>query len=150
MASNPMTDSQTDANADPFTRHRGPVTCVAGIPGRNAAVTSGYDSAVGIVDFEREKIELLGYHPHLVNRVVVDPTGKSAATCSSDYTVGLWDLDSRKLVRVLRGHWDDVEDFAFVDETTGVSVSRDRRILIWDLSTGAIVRTLEKHQRDVL
>ena len=60
---------------DHFDRHRGPVTCVAGIPGRPAAVTSGYDSAVGLVDFHRGIIELLGYHRHLVNRVVVSPSG---------------------------------------------------------------------------
>ncbi|MCG6863552.1 MAG: hypothetical protein LJE70_20180 [Chromatiaceae bacterium] len=65
-----------------FDRHRGPVTCVAGIPGRCAAVSSGYDSALGILDFERGVIELLGYHRHLVNRVVVNPSGTLAASCS--------------------------------------------------------------------
>lgn len=135
---------------DRFDRHRGPVTCVAGIPGRRAAVSSGYDSAVGILDFERSVIELLGYHRHLVNRVVVNPSGTLAASCSSDYRVCLWDLNSQSPVRVLQGHWDDVEDFAFVDDKTGISVSRDRRIFIWNLGTGAIRRVLEKHDRDVL
>lgn len=135
---------------DGFTHHRGPVTCVAGIPGGNLAVTSGYDAAVGFVDFDQGRMELLGYHRHLVNRVVVNETGSLAATCSSDYMIGLWNLENRTLERVLRGHWDDVEDFAFIDDETGVSVSRDRRILVWDLKTGAIVRVLEKHRRDVL
>jgi len=135
---------------DRFVRHRGPITCVAGIPGKPLAVTSGYDAAVGIADFEQGRIDLLGYHRHLVNRVVVNSSGSVAATCSSDYTIGLWDLDRRALLQVLRGHWDDVEDFAFIDDATGVSVSRDRRILIWDLSRGAVVRALEKHHRDVL
>lgn len=159
-----MTDAQTgtslgdtdpamagfDTMTEAFTHHRGPVTCVAGVPGRHLAVTSGYDSAVGIVDFDQGRIELLGYHRHLVNRIVVNETGSVAASCSSDYTIGLWNLENRTLERVLRGHWDDVEDFAFIDDETGVSVSRDRRILIWDLNTGAIVRALEKHKRDVL
>jgi len=133
-----------------FDRHRGPVTCVAGIPGRAAAVSSGYDSALGIVDFGANAMELLGYHRHLVNRVVVNAAGTLAASCSSDYTACLWDLQKRKPLRVLRGHWDDVEDFAFVDDTTGISVSRDRRIFIWNLESGAIVRVLEGHDRDVL
>ncbi|MCG6863551.1 MAG: WD40 repeat domain-containing protein [Chromatiaceae bacterium] len=51
---------------------------------------------------------------------------------------------------MLQGHWDDVEDFAFVDDDTGISVSRDRRIFIWNLDTGSIDRVLEKHDRDVL
>lgn len=133
-----------------FGNHRGPVTCVAGIPGRNAAVSSGYDAALGLVDFEQGTIQLLGYHRHLVNRVVVNPSGTLAASCSSDYTACLWDLQSLSPRRVLQGHWDDVEDFAFVDDTTGISVSRDRRIFIWNLDTGAITRVLEGHERDVL
>jgi WD40 repeat protein len=135
---------------DRFDRHRGPVTCVAGIPGRQAAVSSGYDSAVGIVDFENDVIDLLGYHHHLVNRVVVNHSGSLAATCSSDYSIGLWDLNTLQRVRTLQGHWDDVEDFTFVDDKTGISVSRDRRIFIWNLETGAVQRVLEKHDRDVL
>ncbi|HKJ16027.1 MAG TPA: WD40 repeat domain-containing protein [Xanthomonadales bacterium] len=141
-------ESQSEHKA--FDRHRGPVTCVAGIPGQDAAISSGYDSAVGLVDLQAESIELLGYHNHLVNKVVVNPEGTIAATCSSDYTACLWDLESRKPVRVLRGHWDDVEDFAFIDPSTGVSVSRDRRILVWNLETGAIDQVIEGHHRDVL
>lgn len=135
---------------DRFTFHRGPITCVAGIPNSHYAVTSGYDSAVGLVDLDAGSIELLGYHTHLANRVVVDPQGRRAASCSSDYTICLWDLEKRQAIRVLRGHWDDVEDFAFVDQNTGVSASRDHRVIVWDLRTGAIVRILEEHEKDVL
>ena len=111
---------------------------------------SGYDSAVSYVDIESGKIELMGYHDHLANRIVVNATGTRAASCSSDYTICLWDLEERRPIRVLRGHWDDVEDFVFIDATTGASASRDHRVLIWDLETGAIRRSLEKHQKDVL
>lgn len=133
-----------------FVRHRGPVTCVAGIPGTHAAVTSGYDGAVGYVDLDRQRLELLGYHGHLVNRIVVDARGSRAASVSSDYDVYVWDLARRRLVQVLRGHADDVEDFVFVGDGAGVSVSRDRRILVWNLRTGAITRVIEGHDKDVL
>lgn len=133
-----------------FGRHRGPITCAAGIPGRAAAVLSGYDSAVSYVDLDRGTIEVLGYHDHLVNRVVVNPEGTRAASCSSDYTIGLWDLQERRPLRVLRGHWDDVEDFTFIDAHRGASASRDHRILVWDLDTGAILRVLDLHEKDVL
>jgi WD40 repeat protein len=136
--------------AGAFTRHRGPVTCAAGVPGRNAAVTSAYDGAVAWFDLATREVELLGYHDHLVNRVTVDPTGTRAATSSSDYTIHLWDLRTKTRERILLGHADDVEDFAFADAKTGVSVSRDWRILVWDLPTGAIRRVIEGHERDVL
>jgi WD40 repeat protein len=133
-----------------FDRHRGPVTCVAGVPGSTAAVTSAYDGAVGWFDLETRSVELLGYHDHLVNRVTVDPTGRRAATASSDYTVHLWELPQRRRAGVLRGHGDDVEDFAFARDGLGVSASRDQRVIVWDLATGAIRRVIDGHERDVL
>jgi len=133
-----------------FVRHRGPITCVAGVPNSQIAVTSGYDGAVGLFHLDTGAVEHLGYHDHLVNRITVNPSGTGAASSSSDYTVYLWNLERRVLERVLRGHSDDVEDFAYIDDRTGVSVSRDQRILIWDLTTGAITRVIDAHEKDVL
>ncbi|HZF09323.1 MAG TPA: WD40 repeat domain-containing protein [Thermoanaerobaculia bacterium] len=139
-----------------FTRHRGPVTGVAMIPGSRQIVTSAYDGAVALFDTETGRVELLGYHLHLVNRVVVSDDGRRAASCSSDYTTCIWDLTTRRPERVLRGHSDDVEDFLFIGGTggmgddLGVSASRDHRILIWNLATGNIERVLEGHEKDVL
>jgi toxoflavin biosynthesis protein ToxC len=133
-----------------FGHHRGPVTCAAGIPGTRLVITSAYDSAVGLFDLDSGTVDLLGYHEHLANRIVVNAAGSLAASSSSDYTIRLWDSEHRRLERVLLGHSDDVEDFAFVDETTGVSVARDWRILVWDLATGAVTRVLEGHEKDVL
>jgi WD40 repeat protein len=140
---------------DVFTRHRGPVTCAAVVPGPHGEdaeriVSSGYDGAVAVVDVPRRTIALLGYHDHLVNRIVLSSTGRLAASASSDYTIGLWDMETSRLVRFLRGHSDDVEDFVFVNDNVGISASRDRRVLVWDLRTGAILRTLVGHERDVL
>jgi WD40 repeat protein len=133
-----------------FGHHRGPVTCAAGIPGTRLVITSAYDSAIGLFDLDSGTVDLLGYHEHLANRIVVNAAGSLAASSSSDYTIRLWDIEHRRLERVLLGHSDDVEDFAFVDETTGVSVARDWRILVWDLATGAVKRVLEGHEKDVL
>jgi WD40 repeat protein len=131
-------------------RHRGPVTCVAGIPHARAAVSSGYDGAVGLFDLETRRSELLGYHRHLVNRITVNPQGTRAASSSSDYTICIWDLRARRPALVLRGHSDDVEDFAFIDDETGVSASRDHRVIVWDLKTGAATRVIDEHEKDVL
>lgn len=136
--------------AGPFVRHRGPVTGVEAVPGTDQAVTSAYDGAVARFDLRTGEVELLGYHRHLVNRLIVDSSGRRAASCSSDYTTCIWDLESWRPLRVLRGHSDDVEDFVFVDERRGVSASRDHRVLVWDLETGAILRVLEGHEKDVL
>jgi len=136
--------------ADRFTRHRGPVTSVAAVPGRAAAVAAAYDGAVALFDLDAGTAELLGYHRHLANHVTVNAEGTLAASSSSDYDIRIWDLRTRALARVLRGHSDDVECFAFVDADTGLSASRDRRIIVWDLATGAIRRVIEGHEKDVL
>jgi WD40 repeat protein len=133
-----------------FSHHRGPVTCAAGIPGTRKVVTSAYDSAVALFDLDSGTVDLLGYHDHLANRIVVNQAGTLAASSSSDYTIALWDLERRRLLRVLYGHSDDVEDFAFVDDTTGASASRDWRVLVWDLTSGAVTHVLEGHEKDVL
>jgi WD40 repeat protein len=135
---------------DRFVRHRGPVTGVAALSGTDVLVTSAYDGAVGVFDLRSREVGLLGYHDHLVNRVVTEADGPRAATCGSDYTVQVWDVAGRRLQQVLRGHSDDVEDFVFAGPDTGVSASRDRRILVWDLQTGAVRRVLEGHDKDVL
>ena len=154
MMDNPFTPvrsaGEAPTRAEEFRRHRGPVTGVAQVPGTEQVVSSAYDGAVGLFDLETETVELLGYHWHLANRIVVDDQGSRAASCSSDYTICIWDLPRRQPLRVLRGHSDDVEDFLFVGDNLGVSASRDRRILVWNLSTGSIERVLEGHDKDVL
>src|SRR5215208_4436752 len=87
---------------DSFVRHRGPVTCAAGIPGTDDVVTSGYDGAVALYSLTSGSVELLGFHRHLVNRVVVDENGRRAASASSDYTVVIWDFGDRRRELVLR------------------------------------------------
>jgi len=136
--------------ADSFTRHRGPVTSVAAVPGRALAVAAAYDGAVSLFDLDAGTAELLGYHDHLANHITVNAAGTQAASSSSDYDIRIWDLRGRRLAMVLRGHSDDVEGFDFVDAHTGVSASRDRRIIVWDLESGAIRRVIEGHAKDVL
>ena len=144
----PSLDQSTASN---FVRHRGPVTSTADIPGRRIVVSGGYDGAVALFDLDADSVTLLGYHRHLVNQVSVDQIGgQRAASCSSDYSVYIWDLETGQRIQVLQGHADDVEDFIFVDTHTGVSASRDRRIIVWNLETGAIRHILDAHEKDVL
>ena len=136
-----MLSSNTDSTmGGRFVKHSGPVTCVAGVPGSDLVVSSAYDGAVACFDLSTGSVELIGYHDHLVNKITVRWDGSKAASSSSDYTVRIWDLTTRKLECILHGHSDDVEDFVFVNNHVGVSVSRDWRIIVWNLESGAIAR----------
>ncbi|WP_100374778.1 WD40 repeat domain-containing protein [Bacillus sp. FJAT-45037] len=131
-------------------RHQGPVTSVLFNEDHKKFVTSGYDGKVGSFEFETGIFSILGRHDHLVNKVVSSPLVDLVASCSSDYTIKIWDLKEDKLVRTLLGHSDDVEDFVFVDEKMGISTSRDKRIIIWDLENGSIKNIILGHEKDVL
>ncbi|OUS24266.1 hypothetical protein A9Q99_25375 [Gammaproteobacteria bacterium 45_16_T64] len=142
---------QNSMSSQEFLRHRGPITSTAAVVGTRKVVTGAYDGAVALFDLDNGGISLLGYHTHLVNQVTVDSmSGNWAASCSSDYTIHLWDLKGGERKKILRGHADDVEDFIFVDDATGISASRDQRIFIWDLHSGAIKQVLDAHEKDVL
>ncbi len=140
----------THMNPIDFGKHRGPVTGSCFIPGEHRILTSGYDSAVGVFDFDDNTVKILGYHNHLANAVSVSADGGLAASCSSDYTIGIWNLRDYSPVSLLKGHEDDVESFDFVSETIGVSASRDHTLIIWDIPSGQILRRLRGHQKDVL
>lgn len=135
---------------DAFMRHRGPITCACPVPNSTLVVTSGYDGAVALFNTKTSDVELLGYHAHLVNRVSVNSEGTLAASCSSDFNIYLWDLETNTHSLTLRGHSDDVEDFIFIDENYGASVARDWRVLLWNLKTGAIEHIFLGHAQDVL
>ncbi len=139
-----------EARAREFVRHRGPVTSVSLAQGSEQVVSCGYDGALATFDLRSGQASLRGYHPHLINRLVSSGDGRTVATCSSDYSIGIWTLDGSRPPRQLLGHYDDVEDFVFIDDTRAASASRDRRIIVWDLEAGGIIRILEGHERDVL
>ena len=83
-------------NNDVFNRHRGPVTCVAGIPGTNAAVSSAYDGAIAYVDLSQRTMELWVIMTTWPIASRSTASGTLAASASSDYTIYIWDLKKRQ------------------------------------------------------
>jgi WD40 repeat protein len=73
-------------------------------------------------------------HQGEVNTVVVSPDGKTIISGSDDQTIRIWDLNSQKLLRTLKGHTDWVYDIAISADSQIVSGSRDKTIKLWRLS----------------
>ncbi|NOZ91433.1 MAG: hypothetical protein GXO60_09135, partial [Epsilonproteobacteria bacterium] len=71
----------------------------------------------------------------MINTVKFSPNGKIVAYGSTDNTITLWNIKSRKKIAVLKGHTDSVNDIKFsTDGLILISASDDKTIRFWDLS----------------
>jgi tetratricopeptide (TPR) repeat protein len=77
--------------------------------------------------------------------------GRQLASASNDGTVKLWDVDSGREVRTLRGHTAAVRSVAFDPGGTRLaSAGADGTVRLWDLSGGQELHTLRGHKGPVL
>jgi WD40 repeat protein len=84
-------------------------------------------------------------HEKDVTSATFSPDSRLLASCSSDHTVRLWQIDSGAC-RVLRGHTDEVFAVAFHPGGTRLaSGGRDRAVWLWDLARGEEVARLQGH-----
>ena len=81
----------------------------------------------------RELSQLAG-HRGVIWCVGVTPDGRYAVSGSSDFTLKLWDLRIKGIVRTLHGHEASVNGIAFTPDSKYVlSASSDRTLKQWDL-----------------
>lgn len=74
-------------------------------------------------------------HRESVNRVLVKSDGKSILTCSEDWTIKIWDADTRQVRSTLNGHKDAIECMALssADEHL-VSGDDSGTLIVWKAS----------------
>lgn len=77
-----------------------------------------------------------------------DNQGRYLASCSSDLTIKLWDLNNDYLCfKTLFGHNHNVSMVAFTPDGESVlSCSRDKTIKLWEVSSGYCKRTFSGHE----
>jgi cytochrome c len=85
-------------------------------------------------------------HGGPVKGVAVSDDGRRALSASFDYSLILWDLPARRVLRHLYGHDAAVNDVAFLPgDAAAVSVGDDGMLAIWDLAAGELSERIEAH-----
>lgn len=88
------------------------------------------------------------HNDSLVSTVDISPDGKLLATCSSDKTIKLWNLNNNtvNLKSTLKGHNDGISDLTFsFNNKYLASCSDDLTIRIWDLKFEKTIKLLKNH-----
>jgi WD40 repeat protein/serine/threonine protein kinase len=82
--------------------------------------------------------------------VALSPDGRTLATCTMGHEVKLWDSQTRKPLRSLRGHGDTLGKAAFSPDGNRLATcSADQTVKLWDVPTGALLRTFRGHAEEV-
>ncbi len=82
--------------------------------------------------------------------VAISPDGKILAAGSDDKTVWLWEIQSGKLLRRVRGHEERVDHVFFTpDSKKGVSIDRYGTCLVWDAEGDAEPKKFQTGARGV-
>ena len=76
--------------------------------------------------------------------------GKRALTGGGDRAVRLWDIETGRCLRILRGHTDKVWSVEWsADKRFALSGGADKTVRLWDVETGCCLRVLERHKAGV-
>lgn len=78
-----------------------------------------------------------------IRSVCFSPDGKLLATGAEDKLIRIWDLTTKRIIKILRGHEQDIYSLEFFpDGNRLVSGSGDRTVRIWDLRSSQCSLTL--------
>ncbi len=72
-------------------------------------VSASVDKTIKIWNFRDKSIFTLRGHTDWVNAVKIDATSRTIFSASDDLTIRLWDLDTKKCLRILKGHVGQVQ-----------------------------------------
>ncbi|ABN67069.2 WD domain protein [Scheffersomyces stipitis CBS 6054] len=98
-------------------------------------------------DLYRVKYTLKNHHNSSINSIKISPDGSKFATCSSDTTIRVYDLETGILITKLDGHTKGISDLEFspINSNILASCSDDLTIRLWSVSKKKCVKILRKH-----
>lgn len=129
------------------------VNCVKIAPDKSTFAACTLTGLINVYDYATgaKQFKLIG-HSAGISQIEYSPINSHVlASASDDYTVRLWNLTTRKCIRVLKKHTYHVTTVKFTSKgNILISGSADETITIWDLTTGKSIKTLAAHSDPIL
>ena len=117
----------------------------------NVLVTGSGDNTAIIYDLSDEgaptKRHVLRGHTHAVHNV--DVSTDYIVTASWDSNVMLWNRQTGKLLKTMRGHSYSVYSVRFLDASHFASLSNDATLKIWNVNQETAIKTLDNGEPGV-
>lgn len=90
--------------------------------------------------------------PGPIHAIRISPDNRLVATGSdNEHVVKLWDVESGKLLRTMRGHENAVLSVAFsADSRYAVSGDRGKTMVLWDVESGTAMRRFATAEQDIM
>ncbi|MHA3915301.1 c-type cytochrome [Halovulum sp. GXIMD14793] len=122
--------------------HGGPVKGIA--VEDQAVLTASFDYALGLWQLDQPDAPVwLDGHTAAVNAAVFLPNGR-AASAGDDFSIIVWDLNTRESVAEMTGHNSKILDLAVsLDGQTLATASWDGRIGVWSVPETRLLRWIE-------
>lgn len=127
-----------------FDNHEWEITSILNIP-PNKVITSSNDNTIKMFDYITGDY-LLNFNAHIwvVNKIIVlYSESNKIASCSTDRSIKVWDIEDEVCSTVLEGHEDGVTDICESEEGKIISVGEDRCIKIWNWKKAYCEYTIE-------
>lgn len=109
-------------------------------------LSAGDGGIIRVWDYETGKLEkLIRGHRNSVHDLSFNNNGTLVASCSSDMSVRVWNLeDDFRCTKTLNGHDHAVTGVAFLRSNNDIllSCSRDGTVKFWDLQSGFSTNTI--------
>ena len=78
----------------------------------------------------------------------IDKEGNFLASCSTDLTIKIWDMNNYKCIKTLNGHDHTVSAVQYLpNEELLLSASRDQTIKLWETDSGYCKKTFKGHDK---
>jgi len=84
-----------------------------------------------------------------ITALVISPDGEHLISGADDQTVKIWELETGRLIRTLRGHSDAISSVAISPDGKKIaSSSDDKSVKLWDFETGNLLQNFEEFTPD--